>query len=130
MSQPQSSWDQMHYLGEGEEAIPDDDDWLDNIALFTGISQAPYREENLKGIQVHVSPKTLPLVLPVISKLDQQSHQVIHFLRTLEVPPDLGTSQARRHFIQKASHFFIQKDKLFKHNGRQPPLLVILEERR
>jgi hypothetical protein len=30
-------------LGEGEEIISDDDEWLDNIALFTGVSQAPYR---------------------------------------------------------------------------------------
>src|ERR1700677_2834241 len=38
-------------LAEGEEAVPDDDEWLDNIALFSGISQAPFREEILKGIQ-------------------------------------------------------------------------------
>jgi hypothetical protein len=35
-------------LAEGEKAIPDDDEWLDNIALFIGISQAPYREASLR----------------------------------------------------------------------------------
>jgi hypothetical protein len=35
-------------LGEGEEVIPDDDDWLDEIALYTGISQSPYRSDNLQ----------------------------------------------------------------------------------
>jgi hypothetical protein len=29
-------------LGEGEEIVPDDDSWLDDVALYTGISQNNY----------------------------------------------------------------------------------------
>jgi len=80
---------------EDEEIIPDDE-WLDNIALFTGISQASYRNGNLCRITLHTNPSLLPSVFPVTSKLDQQLHQIIHFLKTLEVPPGLNSSQTRR----------------------------------
>jgi len=119
-------------LGEGEEIISDDDEWLDNIALFTGVSQAPYREKNLRKVPIRYNPQTLPSVFATNSKLDQQLQQIIHFLRTLEIPPELTASQARRRFIQKASRYFLQQpgNKLFKRNGHKPPLLVILEENR
>jgi hypothetical protein len=119
-------------MAEGEELIPEDDEWLDNIALFTGISQAPFREEALTKVPMLYDPKSIPSVFAITSKLDQQLLQVIHFLKTLEVPPELETSQARRRFIQKASRFFLQQpqDKLFKRNGHKPPLLVILNENR
>jgi hypothetical protein len=117
---------------EDEEVIPDDDGWLDDIALFTGVSQAPYREENLKKALIYYDPQSLPSSFPVTSKLDQQLHQVIHFLKTLELPPGIVSTQARRRFIQKASQFFLQQphERLFKRNGSNPPLLVILDETR
>ena len=118
-------------LAEGEQAIPDDDDWLDNIALFTGISQESYREENLRAIPIQYSPKLLPSVFPVIFKLEQQLLEIIHFLKTLELPLEHTTSQSKRRFIQKASRYFLQSDnRLFKRNGALPPLLVVLDPER
>ena len=116
-------------LGEGEKVIPDDDDWLDEIALYTGISQSPYRSENLQRTQIPYNPKSLPSVFPVTSKQDTQLQQIIHFLKTLEVPAELTSPQSKRRFIQKASRYFLQdaNNKLFKRNGYQPPLLVILD---
>ena len=90
-------------LGEGEEIIPDDDGWLDEIALYTGISQSPYRSENLRKIPIRYNPQSLPSVFPVTSRQDLQLQQIIHFLKTLEVPAELTSPQSKRRFIQKAS---------------------------
>jgi len=117
---------------EGEAVIADDDSWLDDIALFTGISQLPFRTESLRQVSIHTHPQELPSVLPITSRLDQQLHQVIHFLKTLQLPEGLVNAQARKRFIQKASRFFLEdgSDRLFKRNGHQPPLLVVMEAKK
>jgi len=112
-----------------EEIIDDDDGWLDNIALFTGISQAPYRKESLKKTPIKYSPRSIPSAFHMESKLEKQLLQIIQFLKTLELPSELNTTQDKRRFIQKSSRFFVQETtgRLFKRNGQQPPLLVILD---
>jgi hypothetical protein len=106
---------------EDEEIVADDDGWLDNIALFTwSLPKAR-----------HPNPQILPSVM-ALTKLDLQLQQIIHFLKTLELPTGLIKPQPRRRFIQKASRFFLQEPggRLFRRNGSQPPLLVILDPER
>lgn len=94
----------------------DDDEWLDRIALFVGLAQTchPRRLEGRIRTRVYVS----------LSKQDQVLQQIYNFLTTLQLP-SLKSNQERRHFMQKATKFFVNEGILYKRNGARPPLKVI-----
>jgi hypothetical protein len=93
-------------IGEGEEIVPDDDSWLDNVALYTGISQANYQSNYLETIPQHNALHTLPLTYAINSHLDQ-TLAIFKFLTTLEAS-EFDSIQGRKWFIKKATQFFVQ----------------------
>ena len=92
--------------GDNEEISTDNDEWLDNIALFAELSPKSIR----------LNPQMLPLVI-VSTKLDQQLQQIIYFLKSLEIPSEFYKPNAKNRFIQKASCFFLCKDQQIGNPG-------------
>ena len=93
-----------------------DDDWLDEIALYGEIIAEcpPNLLEGDKPVEVWVSQE----------KSDQVLEQIFHFLNTLQTPPTRNAQEKRR-FIQKATRFFVQNGDMYKRNGTLPPQKVI-----
>jgi len=100
-------------IGEGEEIIPDDDSWLDDVALYTGVSQEGYLTAKLEVVLLRYNPKSLPSVLSINSQLDQSLRTIFKFLTTLEAPK-FDTIQDRKRFIKKATQFFVQNGHMYK----------------
>jgi hypothetical protein len=78
-------------FGENEEIIPEEDSWLDDIALFNHISH-PYH------------PVSLPSVLASTISQEENLKNIFKFLTTLEAPHFARTSQ-RKKFVQWATQF-------------------------
>lgn len=100
------------------EAIPDeDDDWLDDIALFISHGQeakaSPAQQLPLQGFPININAQEETLT------------QIFRFLTTLQLPEDRLTAQQRKRFIQRAQKFFVKDGAMFKRNGPKMPLKVI-----
>lgn len=114
-------------LAPDESAPDDDDEWLDNIALYTTL---------IDGTQLDVDPNLpishnssfpfLPAIFATRTAQEQNLRDIFQFLGTLEIPSELD-QQKRRRFIQKASGYFREASQLFERNGNRPPLLVIMD---
>jgi len=72
-------------IGEGEEIIPEDDSWLDDIALYTGTSQVNFLSRSLIAIPLLHTP-SLPSAYAINSRLDQSLHAIFKFLTSLDSP--------------------------------------------
>jgi hypothetical protein len=116
-------------IGEGEEIVPDDDSWLDDVALYTGISQANYQSNYLETIPQHNALHTLPSTYAINSHLDQTLRAIFKFLTTLEAP-EFDSIQGRKRFIKKATQFFVRNGHMYKRQRNGAPLRVIMEEKR
>jgi hypothetical protein len=117
---------------EGDIVENDDDSWLDDIALLTLIPDHkfppfPITSKTTKNPTLH---HTNNLHIPTIysARLTQETtlHDIQQFLTTLQ-SPIIKDIQAKCRFIAKAMEFFINDEKLFKKNGKKPPLLVIFD---
>ena len=100
------------HRAEGEVSEPEDDGWVDDIALYVG---AP--------------PITRSATIPVyftstLSKEDQVLNSIQRFLTDLEFPSNLNEPQRKR-FIKRATKFFVREHQLYKRNGVNPPLRAI-----
>jgi hypothetical protein len=80
-------------MGSEESVKEDDDTWLDNIALYTGVPDEPlglfYQQQVDQICQTPVSypTKCLPsFVFPATISLDQTLKEIFKFLTTLEAP--------------------------------------------
>ncbi len=113
-------------LAEGETAQPDDDTWLDNIALLTyfpNLQTNPFTTSPLS--QNTYAPSTLPSCFSAARPTQEKMITNIQkFLETLATPI-FDSIQKKRRFLAKATEFFIKDKRLFKRNGEHPPLLVI-----
>jgi transposase InsO family protein len=113
-------------LAEGETSEPDDDSWLDNIALLTyfpSLQKDPFKI--IPSSPNTYSATTLPSCFAAArSTQEKMITEIQTFLESLETPI-FGTVQKKRRFLTKATEFFIKDQKLFKRNGDRPPLLVI-----
>jgi len=114
-------------LAEGEEIIEDNDDWLDDIALYVKadddsnpnpLTPAKYSSDQLPS---HFFIATV--------RLDDNLRKIYRFLTTLEAPP-YDSPQDQKRFIQKATQYFVKDEKMWKRRRYMPPLLVILDQDR
>lgn len=113
---------------EDEPIIEDDDSWLDDIALLIRIEEL----ERFKGFRFSQKTRlpysiyTLPSNQPRLSNAEQMLVDVKRFLETLEVP-QTKSLQAKKHFLKRSLQFYVKDGRLFKRNGTQPPLLVVVK---
>ncbi|KIJ60709.1 hypothetical protein HYDPIDRAFT_48644, partial [Hydnomerulius pinastri MD-312] len=73
-------------LGEGDVIIPDDDSWLDEIALYIGTSQERYRPNQLSDTSLPYESNTLPSVFLGMSDQESTLHNIYEFLCTMQLP--------------------------------------------
>jgi transposase InsO family protein len=101
-----------------------DDDWLDEIALYSIVPDFPPLP------QTNHSHSTLPSFLVDGTKADQTLCNVKAFLED-EVVPQFANDQAKKRFLVKTQEFFVQNGHLYKKRRQHSPLRVILtaEER-
>ena len=109
-------------LGEGEEIVEDNDDWLDDIALYTSVSKVSQLQEQaeygLENLPSHIFIATV--------RLDEDLRKVYKFLTTLEAPR-FNSVQEQKRFIQKATQYFVKDGKLWKRRKEKTPLLVVMD---
>lgn len=122
--------------GEGEEIIEDDDEWLDNIALYTGFRETNHHRfsteilDRLFQQRLGYDPKTLPSYSFLsTTRLDENLKDIYKFLTTLEAPASISIQDQKR-FIKKATQFYVQDDKMWKRRLHSSPLLVVLENQK
>lgn len=100
-------------LGEGEEIVSDDDEWLDDIALFAQ--------------EMNNSPSHLPPALALaISAEERNLFNIFKFLKTFS-PPEFPSLQEKKRFLTRATRYFVKGPKLWK-RGNPTPLQVVFEE--
>ena len=116
-------------IGEGEEIVPDDASWLDDIALYIGVSQENYHSTQLKTSQLPYNPQSLPSIYAINSRLDKSLQSIFKFLTTLEAP-EFETVQDRKRFVKKATQFFVRNGYMYRRQRNGAPLRVIMEEKR
>ena len=112
-------------LGDDEEIEPEDDSWLDDIALYSGISQESYRKLSHTR-NLSYPPTSLPSVLLSGGTQEQTLLDIFQFLSTLKAPMFKKTSQ-RKKFVSRATQFFIKNGQMFKRLTARPPLLVVFD---
>lgn len=96
---------------ESDESEREEDDWLDDIALA-------------------INEHTMSSVLVGVSRSQEGvMHQIYEFLTTLKLPT-FPTTNVRTRFIRRALKFFVNlhNGKMYKRNGHEPPLLVVLQK--
>ena len=93
-----------------DEHEEEDDEWLDHIALFSS-------QQNPK----------IPVSILAAIPAEDLLQNIFHFLQTLEAP-SFATLQEKRRFVAKATQFLVRDGALYKRNGVNPPLKVILEK--
>jgi len=113
---------------DDEPLIPDDETWLDNIALMMVVSNhTEIKPFNFQlPTRLPYSAYTLPSAQPQVSRQEQMLKEVRHFLETLEISPG-KSPQAKKRLLKKSLEFYIKDKRMFKRNGTQPPLLVITQ---
>jgi len=86
-------------LASDEEIIPEDDSWLDDIALFSSItkfSTLPYNSDKLPSIFLSAADQ------------EQTLTDIYKFLTTLEAPSFESTAKHRK-FVKRTTRFFCTK---------------------
>ena len=99
-------------LGEGETIEDEDDDWLDEIALYVEISGEPQSAS-----------------IFTISREEQSLLDIFRFLTTLEAP-NYTTPQEQRRFVKRATQFYVKSGIMWKRKKKGNPLRVILGKER
>src|ERR1700735_1564684 len=89
-------------IREGEEIILDDDSWLNDVALYIGVSQDNYHSTQLKISRLPYNPQSLPSIYAINFRLDKSLQSIFKFLTTLEAP-EFETVQDRKRFVKKAT---------------------------
>jgi hypothetical protein len=101
-------------LGEGEQVVEDDDEWLDNISLYTGISEtfqetfSQLKINHMAHSQLFYSARNLPSYsFPATIRQDKGLGDIFRFLTTLEAPYS-DSIQGQKRFIKKATQYFVK----------------------
>ncbi|KAJ8488793.1 hypothetical protein ONZ45_g13828 [Pleurotus djamor] len=104
-----------------EEYIEEDDEWLDDIALWVSKNnQAAYMPKDIEGaMQVFIT----------LSDKQAQSEQALEELRRfMENPEELVLSPKRREQLRiKARKFICREGTLFRRKTKQTPVAVVLD---
>lgn len=118
-------------LGEGECIPSEDDDWLDDIALYVTALPRPHAQAKKPGQYILASvPGDSPRTdNEPLSKQEQVFIQIYDFLTTMALPP-LPTVQHRQRFIKRAMKFYVQRGAMYKRNGSAPPVKCIFRFKR
>jgi hypothetical protein len=120
-------------LGDNEEIVEDNDDWLDDIALYTGASETLgviySTKYSFKQLARYDQDELPSYCFAATVRLDKDLGDIFRFLTTLEVPV-FDTIQGQKRFIQKATHYFVKEDKMWKRRKQETPLLVIFDHDR
>ena len=111
-------------LAKGEIAEPDDDSWLDNIALLTYFPALHNDPFTATPCESTYNPTTFPSCFSAWITQENMLSQIHYFLDTLETPT-FKTVQKKRRFIAKAQEFLVKNNRLYKQNGDRPPLTMI-----
>jgi len=119
-------------LGEGEEITKDDDDWLDNIALFleaSGSDQLPFMVYKMFQVPLPRERSLPSCVFQASVRLDKTLKDIFKFLTTLEAPLHESVQEQKR-FIQKATQYFVKDHGMWKRRKDRTPLLVVFDQDR
>ena len=118
-------------LAEGEEIVEDDDEWLDNIALYIGTTKEPkkpFGSYKLCQVPFKGRAESLPSQgFTATIRLDQELKEIFKFLTTLEAPTH-SSIQDQKRFIQKATQYFVKDHKMWKRRKDKTPLLVVFDQ--
>lgn len=101
-------------LAEGETIEDEDDQWLDEIALF------------VQTIDDDENPDVVSQVMASAKIEDETLWNVHRFLTTLETP-NFPTVREQKRFVKKTSQFFVRNGKMWKRNRDKNPLRVIID---
>lgn len=117
-------------LGEGEIAEDDDEEeWLDNIALFIGVTPEEARRQ-FEATQPYEDLREPSVYLTTDTSQDDTLRKIFQFLQTLEVPnfPNTGT---RFKFLKKCQQYFIKNGLMYRRFAQRMPVRIIFtaEER-
>lgn len=112
-------------LGKGEEIEEEEDLWLDEIALYSGESQAQFRPYNCHYVKIQDMTVSLPSAFSGTSHQENTLQDIFHFLTTLQAP-SFNSVQARKRFVKKTAQFFVRNNQMYKRMQGRPPLLVVL----
>jgi hypothetical protein len=119
-------------LGEGEKVVEDDDDWLDEIALYVGVHDISriFNAEELTLVQLRYDPESLPsYYFSATVRLDEGLKDIFKFLTMLEAP-SYDSIQDQRRFVQRATQYFVKDGKMWKRRKNKTPLLVVFDHAR
>ena len=111
-------------LAEGEIAEPDDDSWLDNIALLGLTTPSEAYSINPDQPLSQTQPDLTAFCFATRQVEEDLLSQIQTFLETLTTP-SFPSPQKKRRFLAKALEFFLKEKKLYRRNGSRAPLLVI-----
>jgi hypothetical protein len=122
-------------VGEGEEIIEDEDEWLDDIALYAAKTESVQdrRFESLtylSQITLGYHSEALPSYsFPATIRLDESLKEIYRFLTTLEAPAS-DSIQEQKRFIKRATQFYVQDGQMWKRRAENTPLLVIIDNKK
>jgi transposase InsO family protein len=97
---------------EGSLDAEDADDWIESLYITS--HSIPYDFYMLPSFHSNAASQ------------DRTLRHIIHFLRTMQLPP-LPSITSRKRFIRKTLQFFLKANQLFKRRGSNPPSKVILD---
>jgi hypothetical protein len=103
-------------MAENEHIIEDDDEWLDDIALYTSVKPITH------------SKKPIPMQV-FTAKMDQEQtlHHILKYLITQQIP-EFESAQEQRRFNNNVNKYRIHHNTLIKMTPSGHPLTVILKE--
>ena len=103
-------------MAEDEHVIEDDDEWLDEIALFTSVENINHDE------------KSMPAQI-FLFRTDQEQtlHSILKYLITNKLP-EFESVQAQRRFKNNVNKYRIHNNTMVKMMPSGQPLTVILKE--
>jgi transposase InsO family protein len=102
-------------MAEDEEIVEDDDEWLDDIALYTSFFSTSHMTS---GVPFCYSNRADP---------DDILRDILRYLIT-QVPPATKSPQDLRRFVKKAGEYFIKGNTMYRRNDKELPLAVILKQ--
>ena len=109
--------------GDAVEEEDEEDDWLDNIALYIGVTRAE-AEEEFEALTPSTGMRDAEVLLTVSPTQDATLRKIFHFLETLEVP-DFPTPSARYRFLKKCQNYFVRDGFMYRRYNQRMPVRVV-----
>ena len=112
-------------LAEGEEVLDLDDEWVDQIALYLGVSSKRMHQH----LSVAPSQQEIPASIHYLNTettQDQRLRDIKRFLETQSMP-DFSSPAARKRFLRKVFQHFVHNGDLFRNHPGRMPVKIILD---